>query len=500
MYFFFPNNTVFVSDYVIKSFTYSGIVLYSAPGLDPRDMPLPGHNRLEFNNGLITSFPYTSPYSAQGIIGRDTSIIFSNLEIYGSENGVSFSLGQAAGRGRLPMGRNIYIEFENSELNVLYNGFRFYEESQLLFNNSFIFKNISVNSLSNPGNNAFSFIFEQLNGILVSQYKEILIYLDTVEVNGFYRGFMGRIYYPGFKNIWFENFFFNNRRGIGVELDMSDSIFDRSPSNPDSIDSLDELNLQEDIYFAYSILWNVSLSYRNLGIGVPSESLVIFESVYDELTSTSIGFTVYSIWTLETLVYSKSLKIPLNRISVMYDVTPYDYASGYTDSAGSYRYRFTYTYDGSIGFIDSIYVEARDGWEVASTWYIPYINDTYTMPSWYGRIILYLDIVAFKAIGFSHKTGTTLLMINGYTGFLNGYYSMKPYEIEIYREMGNRGKAYTSYPIRVNQVYIGHDYLIIYSEILFDGYWQPYTLAVNLRTLIVYSTGPIDFRGVIISS
>ncbi len=494
MEFSIPNNSVYIKNYKIRYNEYIGIRLLSAPGVDFRDMPLPGTNRIIFEGGSVIGKPTFSSTGIVGFVVRSTTVIFRDLYIGGAINGVSFRMSLGMGRGSIPMGFDILFRFENVRMNVLEDGFFFGEESQLLFNNSLIFRNVIITPISSLGNDAFTFVLDRYHPLYIG-YKQIFLYLENISIYNFTRGFVGRISYPGEKNIWVENFFFNNRFGYGLDLKVFESIFDRSPDNPGLIVSLSDLRGKEDLYFAYSILWNFRLEYMSQGLGQLSESIVLYETVYDEFNSTSLGFTVYSIWTLETIVYSEELRLPLNRIQVEYDVSPFEYSLGYTDPSGSYRHRFVYEYNDSYSFIGYIYVEASSGENVASTWYIPYINDTYTMPSWFGNIILYLDVVAFRALGFSHKTGTSILMINGYTGYLNGYYSLKPNNIDL-----KDGNGYTTYPIRVFKVIYSPAYLIIYSEILFSGYWQPYTIMVNLRTNIVYSTGPIDFRGVIIDS
>ncbi len=494
MGFSIPNNTVYIKNYKIKYNEYIGVSLFSIPGIDPRDMPLPGTNTIIFEGGSIIGKPTFSSTGIVGFVARSTSIIFRDLRIDGAIDGVSFRMGIRAGRGGIPMGFDILFRFEDVRMNVLENGFFFGEEGQLLSNNSLIFSNVTITPLSNTGKDAFTFVFDRYHPLYVG-YKQVFLYLENISIYNFTRGFVGRIYYSGEKNIWVENFFFNNRFGYGLDLEVFESISDRSPTNPESIASLNDLKVEEDLYFAYSILWNFRLEYTTQGLGQPSESIVLFETVYDEFNSVSAGFTVYSIWTLETIVYSEAFRFPLTKVQVEYDVSPFEYSIGYTDPSGSYRYRFVYEYSESLIFIDYIYVEASLGEKVASTWYIPYINDTYTMPSWFGNIVLYLDVTAFRALGFSHKTGTSILIINGYTGYLDGFYSLKPNDINL-----NDGNGYTSYPIRVFKVIYTPAYLIIYSEILFNGYWQPYTIMVNLKTNIVYSTGPIDFRGVIIDS
>jgi len=144
--------------------------------------------------------------------------------------------------------------------------------------------------------------------------------------------------------------------------------------------------------------------------------------------------------------------MPIQGASVTYTYAGILKAAGVTDSSGSFRSSFIHRVDSYSyrpldvfstlkSFIAPLSIDASMQGARASTGYIPYVGDEITLPSWYGRIILRLPILAVRAVGFSHDMGTTALEILGYRGGYAGHYSYTP------DEMGGHGGGGASHSV-----------------------------------------------------
>jgi len=418
--------------------------------------------------------------------------------------GISFRMGNTPSRGSIS-GWDIYLSLSNSRIHSSGPAYKMIEDG-LYSNISIIMQDTFIEPYYGYGVDAVQIYFNYGGGSFVRELNDLFIYFRNVSISKYQKGLSFYLNYIGRKNIWIEYFDFRERGGIALDISMVGSLADLSPASISSISSISDMRVNEDFYIAYSIVWNMFFSYKYFGLGDPAESIGIYESVYDEYTLSYIGMEIYSIWTLETLVLSSNLKLPVGNVYVEYIVRPFDYGYGYTNVFGVFRYRFSYIYGISTFnytryFIDNIFVRARTNPATADTWYVPYINDTYTMPYWFGRIILYLDTLSFMAVGFSHKTGTLVLIINGYSGAIYSYYSYTPDELDLLNQKNQYRLPmdwFTKYDIKVYRYVEGGAYLIIYTDIFFQGKWQPMTLVVNLVSRLVYSIGPVDLRAVII--
>ena len=88
-----------------------------------------------------------------------------------------------------------------------------------------------------------------------------------------------------------------------------------------------------------------------------------------------------------------------------------------------------------------------------------------------------------------------------------GYYSFTPDEQNklenqvkisgLNRDSQTETGLYT-FPIMVYQQIRGGGYILIQAKIYFEGKWQPTTFMINLNNNLIFSRGPVDFRGILI--
>ncbi len=304
--------------------------------------------------------------------------------------------------------------------------------------------------------------------------------------------------------VWIEEFFFNDREGIGagIWLRRADDIHPiNTPRN------LNELRQSEDLYFAYSILWRVYAA------SAWTNSMTLFETVVDELNSRiALLMRVRNVWTLETFVYSSITSLPIPGVYVEYLYpTPSQYSFGFTDSSGRYAYIMDYYMTNPpIVQVGLIQVAVSSGYFSSSVMLPSYISVTeglplsesyYTLPAWFGEVVFTIPLVSLRAMGFSHDMGTTYLFIAGTVGWFAGYYSYTPDELwngDIATPGTNNTwvkSPYRNYQLRGLRVSWTGSVIQIRGEIFYDGYWQPVTIYVDPERRVVWSPGPVDFRG-----
>ncbi len=254
--------------------------------------------------------------------------------------------------------------------------------------------------------------------------------------------------------------------------------------------SLDELRANEDIYFAYSVLWRVDIDFAGPSIGI-----TFYESVVDEFHSTlDPDVTIRSVWTLAVEVFSSYTGQGINNALVdIYYPDPALYSSGST-VGGLYQTVLDYIFTGV--HVDDIYIEAsRDGY-TNSTSLPSYLSarygdinpyNLYTFPSWYGRVVLTLPIMALHTLGFSHDGGLTLLTLDGETGSYQFLYSDKPHK--------RHNPPYIVHRIDVLRIEGLGKYTVIYVNVHYFGEVHPTVIYIYRDKGLVYSPGPVDFRG-----
>lgn len=274
---------------------------------------------------------------------------------------------------------------------------------------------------------------------------------------------------------------------------------------------------KDDVVFLYSILWplNLNAPRERDGIGVS-----LIETVYVQGRETILrNAWINSIWTLETRVVSQYTDTPIPGAYVEYSHAGLLEASGLTGPAGSFTSTFIHRIDSSSynpldvfsvqrSFISPLRVDARVQGASAGTLYIPYVGDEITLPNWFGRIVLRLPILAVRALGFSHDMGTTYLEILGYRGGFAGFYSYTPDEQMMRHHEGKDnmtekaskqwipgGEGYNYYDLRILRIAYSPTYIRIEAMILYEGYWQPTVIYINTIERLVWSPGPVDFRG-----
>ncbi len=304
--------------------------------------------------------------------------------------------------------------------------------------------------------------------------------------------------------VWVENFFFNDREGIGANIWLLRAD-DLHPI--DTPKDLNELRQSEDLYFAYSMLWRIIMfsSWPNF--------ITLFETVVDELNSFIGGLMrVRNVWTLETFVYSSITMLPIQGIYVEYLYpTPGQYSFGYTDPAGRYSFIMDYYMTNPpIVQVGLIQVAVSSGYYSSSVMLPNYISvaeglplpeSYYTLPAWFGEVVFMIPLVSLSAMGFSHDMGTTYLFITGTIGWFAGYYSYTPDELWngdlVTPRINNTWvkSPFRNYQLRGLRVSWTGSVIQVLGEIFYDGYWQPVTIYIDPERRIVWSPGPVDFRG-----
>ncbi len=286
-----------------------------------------------------------------------------------------------------------------------------------------------------------------------------------------------------------ENYRYLNRTGIGIEISMSNLLSDQHPGPPPT--SLSTLRASEDLYIAYSLVWTMTVDYTG-----PVSRATIYESVLDEHASTSDPDMPFrSIWTLETIVRSSLTNSPVPNVAVSIRFPdPAPYSSGSTDMQG--RYSTLMDYYWSSVYVNTVWIGASKSGRNAQTMLDQYIwlrlgdappTNLYTLPSWYGQVILFLDILYLRVVGFSHDLGTTVLVIDGSAGYFASKYHRKPIDLP--------NKPYSIHTLVVTRVYGGPLLLVIEGYIHYLGERWPTVIYVNKIDRMIYSPGPIDFRG-----
>ncbi len=274
---------------------------------------------------------------------------------------------------------------------------------------------------------------------------------------------------------------------------------------------------RDDVVFLYSILWPVwlnSLDERN-GLGVS-----LIETVYVQSTESILrNAWINSIWTLETLVLSQYTDTPIQGAAVLYTHAGLLKSSGVTGPTGSFTSTFIHRVDQTSyiplnifsvqsSFISPLRVDAKFQGASAGTWYIPYVGDEITLPNWFGRIILRLPVLAVRVLGFSHDMGTTYLEILGYRGGFAGFYSYTPDELgdvgggeqsgqvsPVSSAWNQTKTGYRYYDLRIVRVAYSPTYIRIDAMIFYEGFWEPTVIYINTIERLVWSPGPVDFRG-----
>lgn len=282
-------------------------------------------------------------------------------------------------------------------------------------------------------------------------------------------------------------------------------------------DDLKSLLNKEDILFMYSVLWKLYINPLEVRDPKNFIGVTLYETVYDQsMNSILIRSWINSIWTLRTVVLSSLTETPLQGVSIDYLYGSLLRASGATDMNGVFEYQVIHRIDGSIydpldvytlsgSYISRLSVEASLGGVFAREFYIPYVGDTITLPSWYGEIVIWLRALAFRIVGFSHDMGTTSLWISGMYGGYGGFYSEKPTSIEdgapvINQDRGSHGgegdeMGYRFYSIRIKKIIEAGSLIILKGVVHYEGYWHPTEIYINKLSGLVWSPGPVDFRG-----
>jgi len=278
-----------------------------------------------------------------------------------------------------------------------------------------------------------------------------------------------------------ENYRYLNRTGIGVEISMDNLLSDLHPSTQPT--SLALLRGSEDLYIAYSIVWRVKVDYDG-----PPTRATLYETVMDEWGSQGDpDMALRSVWTLSTIVKSSITDAPLPgaHVDVEYPSPTY-YDGGVTGVDG--RFETLMDYYWSSVEVDDIWIGVSKQLSTASTTLDQYIMsrygdphpmNLYTLPKWYGEVILLLDIMFIRSTGFSHDLGTTILSLDGYIGYFASAYHHSPLTLP--------EKPYKKHLILVERISVGRHLIVIEGYIHYLGEYWPTTIYINRLERIIYT-------------
>jgi len=325
--------------------------------------------------------------------------------------------------------------------------------------------------------------------ILGVNNKDVYANISDIYVKNVDTGFLLELWRLVNYKIWINNYTMANRTpstglivtGGGISTDMHPGPDERS---------LEDIISSEDLLISYSLIWSMDLD-----VSGPQTNMTIYESVVDEFNSVyDNDLLVRQIWTLNTIVLSSYTHYPV--VGAVVDVkypSPTLYDSGYSRLDG---YPSVMDYYLLSSQADDISVEARLFGRSASTSLPSYLTLTYgepfpyniySFPSWYGDVILMLDVLSLEAIGFSHDGGLTILTLYGKRGGFEVYFSDNP--------MDRSQTPYVYYPLWVKKVYQGSVYTVVKADILYLGQLQESVIYIYWKKNVIWSPGPIDFRG-----
>ena len=439
-----------------------------------KDSSKTDYSTYTFSGGELRSSPdrgkFNQPYgTGVYIISMGmTDFTLSQALVYGERYGVQHQ--EAGGEVKYTRWR---IAVERSSILAYTNGFR-YDSAQpkaTVSNDVDVFiRDTLINSYSNTTS----------EGILITSLNPLRNYLHVEVINtnisGYDIGISFQFNVINTFNFTMHRLFFLNPSGYGLSV--------------------------QTVSFEKGYLWaGYSLLYSIIVITETDYPFYLYETVYDEKNSLIWGKIEIEVWwTLLTEVFSSLTNNPIQGATVTYN-WDIGTASGLTDSAGRYTYQFHYRYGvgprygPSYTFVNTIWVGANYYGVSGSTTHQLYFGDTLTSPSWFRHIDFYLPALILKVLGFSHDMGTTYLVIRGLEGAFIGYYSYTPDEIKVPPSIQDMSTGFRRYPLRVTSIVFQGVYTRVDAQIFYDGYWQPTTIYIGRVTGMVWSPGPVDFRG-----
>jgi len=172
--------------------------------------------------------------------------------------------------------------------------------------------------------------------------------------------------------------------------------------------------------FTHSIIWVIQLSGKTM--------LNFTESVVDEFSSSlSPPASSYFKWTLGVVVRSGLTGLPIAMHDVKYFLGPVLKAVKSTDFLGFAGETYEYWFNPGDPKMDDITVSVDGYLNSVSRNLFGDLGLTYTIPSWYMKIYLDVDLISLSAIGFSDGYGTSIMYISGFNGWILTYFSDLPY-------------------------------------------------------------------------
>jgi len=236
-------------------------------------------------------------------------------------------------------------------------------------------------------------------------------------------------------------------------------------------------------------------------------------SIYETVYSEAISYTTKPIevfWTLEIYVESMRSGRAIPGIDVSYYENWNILETVYTGHAGIALYGYNYIYQPFIfGFkyIDRIRFSINETYYSNAWWYnksdsmvefkdvslVPpfYTLSSYTLPRWFGRIVISLDtVLEIYGIGFIEHRPMTISLL-GDSGYI-GLYKQIEDVIYPYLNISRQQPPLMIIPIRVLEVIDYDVYLVIETKILYKGLLFEETFIYYKTLGILYSTGPLE--------
>ncbi len=245
---------------------------------------------------------------------------------------------------------------------------------------------------------------------------------------------------------------------------------------------------------------------------------LILETAFNEFMSgVDGGAAAFIAWTLAVRVVSESTGLPLRNVEFRWWNESQSLGITRTDGSGFTGFTYAYWFDSTDPMLDNIEFSWAGGRYnyysdysslVIRTAYpsLPHSNQ-FTMPGWLSYIEFNHTLLSISALGFSRALGTTILTINGEIGFFMGYFSDHPYgDFPVTAGPGsdnlvdgakliNPPPGGVKIPLRIVSFAASENLVIINAMVLYNGFWQPTVIYIDVNKRLVWSPGPIDFRG-----
>ena len=216
-------------------------------------------------------------------------------------------------------------------------------------------------------------------------------------------------------------------------------------------------------------------------------SLILNQTIYDELSSQNDYVHVESWWILEVGIYSSYTFSPLENIPISILDGGSPISTVYTSPSGRAQYIFHYLYDESNPLIDQLTLYISTSYNSFS--YGVYTDGGYTttLPNIFIKLRFYIALIALDVLGYVNHEPMRM-SISGDSG-----------KIYIFNTVGDALRGIYSVKVirfRVSNVAVVDDYILMDIAIITGyGYTSHQKLIFNRLTGILFSDGPYKIMG-----